>query len=777
MLELSGIYGDLDGENNYNYATVIAKVYNSLSADQKAKMVALRKSIMSGTYADGTPFDFTVCSTPYLYSDVIKDTSVLAPYLSNTDYLFGVSSGSFTLTSSVGTEGGTLPIDYTADGSGASPALSWSNAPAGTTGFAMLMTTLPGDGTTKWNWVLYSIPATASSLAKNNTTVGTTGMNSDTGKAVYAPPQSQGPGTQPYTHTIYAPSGTPSLPSSAEQVTGDVLTAAIASLTLGTATLNLSYARQAPVAAFTYAQGASTKQIVFTNASGLSATSWTWDFGDGSTSTETSPTHTYAADGSYTVKLTVGNTFGTASASKTVTVGGSSTTYALTVVSGTGSGSYAAGVSVSIQATPPATGKKFDKWTATAGTITSATESKTTFTMPAAAATVTASYKDIPTVTYALTVVNGSGSGEYAAGTTVDIVAYYPTEGMVFDRWSASVGKFGNGFSASTTFTMPAAAVTVTAAYKSGSSATFALIVVNGTGSGEYGAGETVAITADDPPSGMIFNAWAGATVDNPAATATTLVMPAAATTVTATYRVIVPATYTLTVVNGSGGGEYEAGAEIRVIANAAATGMQFSCWSGSDAIVDSESEETTILMPAEGTTVTAVYTQIGVTPKVAFSSTRTRAATGFKNSYTITATLAYPVAMTPNPLNFMGADTDLTMEFGGWSFSGNVSDAAKQKIGARSGTATFTTEAGDTVSLRWSARMITATVRSKQVVNGTTNILDLSDHALGKATDTLEGCSMSFGDAAWSGTIPWSGTVRTLKSNIYWSVKGKTSQ
>ena len=33
------------------------------------------------------------------------------------------------------------------------------------------------------------------------------------------------------------------------------------------------------------------------------ANSWAWDFGDGGTSTEKNPTHTYAAVGKYTVKL------------------------------------------------------------------------------------------------------------------------------------------------------------------------------------------------------------------------------------------------------------------------------------------------------------------------------------------------------------------------------------------------------------------------------------------------------------------------------------------
>lgn len=88
VLELSGIYGDLDGENNYYYATVFAQVCNTLTISQKTNLFALRQSIMSGTYADGTPFDFTVCATPFLYAAVITNSSVLTPYIADTDYLF-----------------------------------------------------------------------------------------------------------------------------------------------------------------------------------------------------------------------------------------------------------------------------------------------------------------------------------------------------------------------------------------------------------------------------------------------------------------------------------------------------------------------------------------------------------------------------------------------------------------------------------------------------------------------------------------------------------------
>lgn len=88
VLALSATYGELDGANNYAYADVFAKLNKTLSAEQMTKLTTLRKSIMSGTYADGTAFDFSVTSTPYLYSQTITDQSVLSPYISNTDYLF-----------------------------------------------------------------------------------------------------------------------------------------------------------------------------------------------------------------------------------------------------------------------------------------------------------------------------------------------------------------------------------------------------------------------------------------------------------------------------------------------------------------------------------------------------------------------------------------------------------------------------------------------------------------------------------------------------------------
>ncbi len=66
-----------------------------------------------------------------------------------------------------------------------------------------------------------------------------------------------------------------------------------------------------PVAAFsgTPTSGAYPLTVAFTDASS-GATSWSWTFGDGGTSTVQNPSHEYTAAGTYTVTLTATNAFG-----------------------------------------------------------------------------------------------------------------------------------------------------------------------------------------------------------------------------------------------------------------------------------------------------------------------------------------------------------------------------------------------------------------------------------------------------------------------------------
>lgn len=192
-----------------------------------------------------SPITVTGLSNGIAYSCSVTATNSAGTGISSGSVSVTPSSGlaaGFTLSSTVGAEGGAMPAEYTCDGPGSSPALSWVNPPAGTQQFALLMTTLPGDGTTKWNWVLHDIPAAVRSLGKDSFGLGTPGVGSDGPFIGYQPPCSQGPGAKTYTFTLYALSSAPNLPASGA-ASGSTLSTAMAGITLGTAVLNLTYTR------------------------------------------------------------------------------------------------------------------------------------------------------------------------------------------------------------------------------------------------------------------------------------------------------------------------------------------------------------------------------------------------------------------------------------------------------------------------------------------------------------------------------------------------------
>ena len=61
-------------------------------------------------------------------------------------------------------------------------------------------------------------------------------------------------------------------------------------------------------------------RVLFTDASTGGPTSWSWNFGDGTTSTARNPEHSYAQPGTYNVTLTASNAAGSSQKSKFVTV-------------------------------------------------------------------------------------------------------------------------------------------------------------------------------------------------------------------------------------------------------------------------------------------------------------------------------------------------------------------------------------------------------------------------------------------------------------------------
>jgi uncharacterized repeat protein (TIGR02543 family) len=163
----------------------------------------------------------------------------------------------------------------------------------------------------------------------------------------------------------------------------------------------------------------------------------------------------------------------------------------------------------------------------------------------------------LPTLYFAVTMAvapNGTGTATdvtgaspYAQGAAVSIKAVAAT-GYHFSNWTAAPAVvFANANAKETTFTMPAAAVNVTANFEVGAFYTLTMeaspvlagTATDVTGASQYEEGEVVSILAS-AASGYQFLRWtatAGA-FSNANAPSTMFQMPAADVTVTATFEV-----------------------------------------------------------------------------------------------------------------------------------------------------------------------------------------------------------------------------------------------
>ncbi|HUB88025.1 MAG TPA: YbhB/YbcL family Raf kinase inhibitor-like protein, partial [Verrucomicrobiae bacterium] len=68
------------------------------------------------------------------------------------------------ITSAAFADGQPIPAKYTADGSDISPPLAWTNAPAGTKSFALIVDDPDAPAGTWVHWVIYNLPPTATML-------------------------------------------------------------------------------------------------------------------------------------------------------------------------------------------------------------------------------------------------------------------------------------------------------------------------------------------------------------------------------------------------------------------------------------------------------------------------------------------------------------------------------------------------------------------------------------------------------------------------------------
>lgn len=70
-----------------------------------------------------------------------------------------------TISSTAFQPGGTIPVRHTCDGEDVSPDLAWTDPPAGTRSFALIVDDPDAPAGTWVHWVLYDVPAEARSLA------------------------------------------------------------------------------------------------------------------------------------------------------------------------------------------------------------------------------------------------------------------------------------------------------------------------------------------------------------------------------------------------------------------------------------------------------------------------------------------------------------------------------------------------------------------------------------------------------------------------------------
>ena len=351
--------------------------------------------------------------------------------------------------------------------------------------------------------------------------------------------------------------------------------------------------------------------------------------------------------------------------------------YTLTVVNGSGSGTYDYGTNVTIKAND-IVGHTFSRWS---DGNTNATRTVTV----TGNATYTAEYT---TNKYTLTVVNGSGSGTYDYGTNVTIKAN-TIAGKTFSRWSD-----GNT-NATRTVTVTGNA-TYTAEYTTNK---YTLTVVNGSGSGTYDYGTNVTIQAN-VIAGKTFSRWSDGNTN-----ATRTVTVTGNATYTAEYT---SERYTLTVNSnnasygttfGSGTYDYGTNVTIQAIPKAASGNISYSFvkWN------DGDTNSSRIVTVTTNVTYTATFRKeewlysISVSPtSLNFSSK------GGTKSFTVTSTRTKYVDGVSSTTENVGWTAQLTGGgAGAFSVEGsNVKAAENSTSSLRSATLLISQTGGGSASI-----------------------------------------------------------------------------
>ena len=248
----------------------------------------------------------------------------------------------------------------------------------------------------------------------------------------------------------------------------------------------------------------------------------------------------------------------TVTANTTVTAVWEAIEYNVTVTGGTasvGAGTpitkATMGTTVTLTAGTAPTGQVFDKWEVVSGGITlaDANSATTTFTMPASAVSVKATYKTTPVTTYNLTTQVNGGHGTISASKTgltagsTETITFTPEVGYEID--TVTVNGTATSVSGNTLNVTMNENKTVVVTYKA---IEYNITVTDGKATVDAGSeiskaaeGTAVTLTANAAPSGKVFDKWevvsGGITLADVNSATTTFTMPAEAVSVKATYK------------------------------------------------------------------------------------------------------------------------------------------------------------------------------------------------------------------------------------------------
>ena len=248
----------------------------------------------------------------------------------------------------------------------------------------------------------------------------------------------------------------------------------------------------------------------------------------------------------------------TVTANTTVTAVWEAIEYNVTVTGGTasvGAGTpitkATMGTTVTLTANAAPSGKVFDKWEVVSGGITlaDANSAITTFTMPASAVSVKATYKTTPVTTYKLTTQVNGGHGTISASKTgltagsTETITFNPEVGYEID--TVTVNGTATSVSGNTLNVTMNENKTVVVTYKA---IEYNITVTDGKATIGAGSeiskaaeGTAVTLTANAAPSGKVFDKWevvsGGITLADANSATTTFTMPASAVSVKATYK------------------------------------------------------------------------------------------------------------------------------------------------------------------------------------------------------------------------------------------------